>query len=207
MPVFQSWDQWLPTTEQWTNNEKGFRRPTCSDVIEPLAQIIVIRVQVGHLLHVLLGDEVQDLGYVPVLDDGHALDGALALHPDPFHVVAAAGAAQLAQAVEVGQGRHGALLPFDRPAEEGEAPQVDVGQRWASGPRENPLNSTNWGAGGGGGGGRRTVSSLVAAHGRNPPNSWQGLKSLRLSLEISCGCRGWTTSTLWRRLPATGKPV
>lgn len=65
---------------------------------------------------------------MPVLDDGHALDRALALHPDAVHIVAAAGAAQLAQAVEIGQGGHGALLPFDCPAEEGEALQVDVGQ-------------------------------------------------------------------------------
>lgn len=155
------------------------------------------------MLHVLLGNEVQDLGHVPVLDDGHALDGAFALHPDPVHAVAAARAAQLAQAVEVGQGRHGALLPFNRPAEEGEAPQVDVSQRWASGPRKKTLNSANWGEGGG----RGRASSFVAAHGQNRPNSWQGLKSLRPSLKISCGCRGWMTSTLWQGLPVTGKPV
>ena len=63
---------------------------------------------------------------MPILDDGHALDRGLALHPDPIHVVA--GAAQLAQAVEIGQGGHGALLPFNCPTEEGEALQVNVGQ-------------------------------------------------------------------------------
>lgn len=63
-----------------------------------------------------------------ILDDGHALDRALAFHPDAVDTVAAAGAAQLAQAVEIGQSGHGALLPFNRPTEKGEAQQVDVSQ-------------------------------------------------------------------------------
>lgn len=76
----------------------------------------------------MFGNEVQDLGHLPILDDGHALDRALALHPDAVDIVAAAGAAQLAQTVETGQSGHGALLPFNCPTEEGEALQVDVGQ-------------------------------------------------------------------------------
>ena len=40
----------------------------------------------------------------------------------------AAGAAQLAQAVEIGQSGHGVLLPFNRPTEKVEAQQIDVGQ-------------------------------------------------------------------------------
>ena len=73
-------------------------------------------VEVGDLVHVLLGDEVQHLGHVAVLDDGHALHRALALHTHAVHAVAAAGAAQLAQAVEAwpggpgGPGGHGGAL-------------------------------------------------------------------------------------------------
>lgn len=65
---------------------------------------------------------------MPILDDGHALDRALAFHPDAVDIVATAGAAKLAQAVEIWQGGHGALLPFNCPTEEGEAMQVDVSQ-------------------------------------------------------------------------------
>lgn len=65
---------------------------------------------------------------MPILDDGHTLDRALAFHPDAVHLLAAAGAAQLAQAVEVGKGGHCALFPFNCPAEEGDALQVSVSQ-------------------------------------------------------------------------------
>ncbi len=65
---------------------------------------------------------------MPILDDGHALDRTLAFHPDAVDTVTAAGAAQLAQAVETGQGGHGALLPFNCPTEKGETLQVDVSQ-------------------------------------------------------------------------------
>lgn len=65
---------------------------------------------------------------MPILDDGHTLDRALAFHPDAVHLLAAAGAAQLAQAVEVGQGGHCAPIPSNRPTEEGDALQVSVSQ-------------------------------------------------------------------------------
>lgn len=65
---------------------------------------------------------------MPVLNDGHAFDRALAFHPDAVDTVAAAGAAQLAQAVEIGQSGHGALLPFNCPTEKGDTLQVDVRQ-------------------------------------------------------------------------------
>ncbi|KAG7230081.1 hypothetical protein INR49_009801 [Caranx melampygus] len=77
--------------------------------------IIVVGVEVGQLLHVLFGNEVQDLSHMSILNDGHALDRALAFHPDAVDTVAAAGAAQLAQAVEIGQSGHGALLPSTVP--------------------------------------------------------------------------------------------
>lgn len=102
--------------------------PTCSDIVQPLAEIVVIWVEVGHLLHVLFRNQVQDLSHMPILDDGHALDRALALHPHAVDIVAAAGAAQFAQAVEIGQCGHGALLPFNRPTEKGDTLQVDVSQ-------------------------------------------------------------------------------
>lgn len=91
--------------------------PTCSHLVQPLTQVILVRVEEGQLLHVLFRDEVQDLSYVSVLDDGHALHRALALHPDTVNTVAAVGAAQLPKAVQIGQGGHGALLPFQRPTE------------------------------------------------------------------------------------------
>lgn len=97
-----------------------FSCPTCSDLVQPLTQIIIIWVEVGQLLHVLFRNEVQDLSHVPIFDNGHALDRALALHPDAVDTVdtvAAAGAAQLAQAVEIGHSGHGALFPFDCPTE------------------------------------------------------------------------------------------
>lgn len=65
---------------------------------------------------------------MPILNDGHALDRALAFHPDAVDAVAAAGAAELAQAVESRQSGHGALLPFNLPTEKGETLQVDVSQ-------------------------------------------------------------------------------
>lgn len=65
---------------------------------------------------------------MPILNDGHALDGALAFHPYAVNLLATAGAAQLAQTVETGQSGHGALLPFSCPTEKGEALQVDGGQ-------------------------------------------------------------------------------
>lgn len=67
---------------------------------------------------------------MPILDDGHTLHRALAFYSDALHTLAAAGAAQLAQAVEAGHSGHGALLPFNRPTEKGEALQVDVSQCW-----------------------------------------------------------------------------
>lgn len=84
--------------------------PTCRRIVQPLAEVIVVWVDEGELLHVLFGDEVQDLGHVSVLDDGHPLDGALAFDPhaaDAVDAVAPAGAAQLPQAVEVGKSGHG----------------------------------------------------------------------------------------------------
>jgi len=95
--------------------------PTCSDLVQPLTQIIFIRVEEGQLLHVLFRDEVQDLSYVPVLDDGHALDRALSLHPDVVDTAAATGAAQLAKAVEIGQSGHGTLIRSGCPTEQSEA--------------------------------------------------------------------------------------
>lgn len=62
-----------------------------------------------------------------VLDDGHALDRALALHTDAVNLLAPVGAAQLAQAVETGQRGHGALHPFDCPTEKGEARHAGAG--------------------------------------------------------------------------------
>lgn len=130
---------------------------------------------------------------MPVLDDGHALDRALALHPDTVHVVAAAGAAQLAQAVEIGQGGHGALLPFDCPAEEGEALQVDVGQVHSQARAEicSPLDIIK----------RHKTETKRPAPRRATSRqliikSWRYLvrppvlKSLHLSLQISRGCEG-----------------
>lgn len=66
---------------------------------------------------------------MPILDNRHTLDRALAFHPDAVNLLAAVGAAQLAQAVETGQSGHGALHPFNCPTEKGEALQVGVGQR------------------------------------------------------------------------------
>lgn len=85
--------------------------PTCRETVQPLTQIIVMGVEVGQLLHVLFRNEVQDLSHMPILDDGHALYRALAFHPDTVNTVA--GAAELAQAVEIGQSGHGVLLLFD----------------------------------------------------------------------------------------------
>lgn len=65
-----------------------------------------------------------------ILDDGHTFYRALAFYSDAVDTLAAAGAAQFAQAVEVGHSRHGALLSFNRPTEKGEALQVDVSQCW-----------------------------------------------------------------------------
>lgn len=65
---------------------------------------------------------------MPILDDGHALDRALAFHPDAVDILAAAGAAQLAQAVEIGHSGHGGRPPVNCPTEKGKAMQVDVGQ-------------------------------------------------------------------------------
>ena len=77
----------------------------------------------GELLQVLFWYEVEDFGHAAVLDDRHALDRVVALHA---HTAggAVAGAAQLAQVVERGQGRHGggsALLALDLSTEEAEA--------------------------------------------------------------------------------------
>lgn len=130
---------------------------------------------------------------MPVLDDGHALDRALALHPDAVHVVAAAGAAQLAQAVEIGQGGHGALLPFDCPAEEGEALQVDVGQVhaqarakicWSLDIIKRHKTETKRPVP------RRATSRQLIIKSCRYPVRPAVLKSLHLSLQISRGCEG-----------------
>lgn len=65
---------------------------------------------------------------MPILNDRHALDRALASHPGAVDIVATAGAAQLAQAIQIGQVGHGALLPFNCPTEKDEALLVDVVQ-------------------------------------------------------------------------------
>lgn len=68
---------------------------------------------------------------MPILNNGHALHRALAFHPDAVDRLAAAGAAQFAQAIETGQSGHDALLPFNCPTEKGVALHVDVGQSGA----------------------------------------------------------------------------
>ena len=81
-----------------------------------LAQVVIVGVEEGELLqNGLFGDEVEHLRHMAVLDDGHTLDGAAALDVPVLHALAAARAAQLAQAVESRQGRHGSgFLPSTR---------------------------------------------------------------------------------------------
>lgn len=69
---------------------------------------ILAGVQEGQLFHHgLFGDEVEHLGYVPVLDNGHTPHRALVSGPVlDDGVVTAAGATQLSQAVKVGQVGH-----------------------------------------------------------------------------------------------------
>lgn len=86
-----------------------------NDVSQSVSEVVVVMVDVGHLLlDILLGDEVENLRHLPVLNDGHPLDAMtmrlpfnLAFQIQVLHRLAADGTAHLAQTVEVGQGRHG----------------------------------------------------------------------------------------------------
>lgn len=98
---------------------------TCCQVSKSLTEVIVVGVEVRQLLcHVLFGDEVQHLSHIPILYDGHTLDGALAFDAGTVHCMAAAGATQLAQAIEGGHGRHGARVPLTLPTEQDETLQI-----------------------------------------------------------------------------------
>ena len=74
-----------------------------------LTEDVVVGVEEGQLLHHgLLGDEVEHLRDLAVLDDGHAAHRVLPLHPVQYQgVVGAAGAADAPQGAEAGQGGHG----------------------------------------------------------------------------------------------------
>lgn len=62
---------------------------------------------------VAAADAVAPVGAVAAADAVAAVDGVAAVNAvAPADAVAAVGAAQLAQAVEVGQGRHGALVSY-----------------------------------------------------------------------------------------------
>lgn len=113
--------------------------------MQPFTHVVVTGVEVRELVHVLFGNEVQHLGHMPVLDDGHAFDRALAFHSDAVHTVALAvvGAAQFAQTVEIGQVGHCVLVFLNRPTEMTEAPQVDPSQgprAWAHSKKKKKKN-------------------------------------------------------------------
>ena len=74
-----------------------------------LTEDVVVGVEEGQLLHHgLLGDEVEHLCDLAILDDGHAAHRVLPLDAVQHQrVVSVAGATDAAQAAEAGEGGHG----------------------------------------------------------------------------------------------------